>query len=525
MDSHESETRAAPSANHLLQQLQQPQQQPQLAQITPLPALPAQHQLLAVGQSTPPRQYTTVGSVYNPQPQPLQPPVRRGRTIKSLYPYKGESPAGPSQVLYTPLQQNSDRAVSPVRQEFNSLPSTLPITRQERQVLQKFGVVVPSMHQSSSLPIARQSPVQAPPYMGSREADGLDTLVDLAAQDNTAVLANTSVGSNDGSDAADIKPISTMNFNSLTNLASYPNPMQRAAQKLLASHRPQPVQAGGSQISDSHSAYCDTETEPFISVDEASRFMPAPPKACGAPAPLTAGPPGVRQLRQIPIEQETLQRAPDFDDEIPVINPYRARLSFSQHTGDSSFVHESISDGEEDGEEGEDGYHYSHHNAVVADTLTAEEALKFYPKGLPLNFNYFTLRVPHNWESDRLAKLERQSDVYQGVFRAERKQHIDNCFYSGSNMFNKSFDVAASEYKHRGVARIIGRPYQEPPNDQGRVINRQLQVRDASLMPTSEHAVPLLSMAFQAISNRPEISPDIKLPRFEESLYPGYLKH
>lgn len=349
MDSNESENLAALSANHLLQQLQQPQ----LAQPNPLPALPAlpaQHQLLAVGQSTPPRQYTTVGSVYNPQHQPLQPPVRRGRTIKSLYPYKGESPAGPSQVQYTPLQQNSDRAVSPVRQEFSSLPSTLPITRQERQVLQKFGVVVPSMHQSSSLPIARQSPAQAPRYMGSREADGLDTLVTLAAQDNTAVLTNTSVGSDDGSDATDIKPISAMNFNSLTNLASYPNPMQRAAQKLLASHRPQPVQATGvspsnaypngrilqsdgaitdigsqSQISDSHSAYCDTETEPFISADEASRFMSALPKICGAPAPLTAGPPGVRQLRQIAIEQETLQRAPDFDDEIPVINPYRAR--------------------------------------------------------------------------------------------------------------------------------------------------------------------------------------------------------
>lgn len=123
---------------------------------------------------------------------------------------------------------------------------------------------------------------------------------------------------------------------------------------------------------------------------------------------------------------------------------------------------------------------------MVADTLTADEALKFYPKGLPPNFNYFTLRVSHNWEPEHLAKLERQSDAYQEIFRAERKRYINNCFYSGSNMFNKSFDVAASEYKHRGVARIIGRPYQEPPNDQGKVVNRQLQVRDASLMPASE---------------------------------------
>ncbi|KAI0454055.1 hypothetical protein F5B21DRAFT_525323 [Xylaria acuta] len=543
MDNTESEVRAAPSANYLVQQLQQPQ-------LAPTHPLPAQHQLLAVQQSTPPRQYTTVGSVYNPQLQPLQPPVRRGRTIKCLYPYKGEPPAGLSQVQYTPLQQNSDRAVSPVRQDSSSLPATLTITRQERQVLQKFGVMVPGIRQASSLPVSRQSPVQVPRYMASRENNGSDALADPVAEDNTAVLANTSVGSDDGSDATDTKPISAMNFNSLTNLASYPNPMQRAAQKVLASHRPQPVLTTGvspsnaypdrrivqydvgvitdigsqSQISDSRSVHYDPEVEPFVSLDEASRFMPDLPKVRGAPAPLTAGPPGVRQLRPTAFEQETLQRARDFDDETPMMNPYRARLPFGQHTGGSSFEHESISDGEEE----EDDHSHGHYNTLVFDTLSADEAIRFYPTGLPTNFNYSTLPVSGHWEAERLAKLE-QSDVYstqcQESVGAERKQRIDNSFYSGSNTFKKSFDVAVSDHKHRGVARIVGRPYQEPPNDQGKVVNRQLQIRDASIMPASEHAKPLLSMVFQAISNRPEISPDIKLPRFEQSLNPPYLKH
>ncbi|KAI1755736.1 hypothetical protein F4782DRAFT_550832 [Xylaria castorea] len=481
MDNNDTENWAAPNANYLLQQQLQ---QPQLVQTH---SLPAQNQLLAVRQSTPPRQYTTVGSVYNPQPQPLQPPVRRGRTIKSLYPYRGESPAGSSQVQYTPLQQNSDRAVSPVRQDSNSLPSTLTITRQERQVLQKFGVVVPSMHQASSLPVARQSPAQASRYIGNREANGFDILANPVAEENIAMLANTSVGSDDGSDATDTKPISAMNFNSLTNLASYPNPMQRAAQKVLASHRPQPVPAPGSQISDSHSVHYDPEAEPFVSLDAAPRFMPALPKVCGAPAPLTAGPPGVRQLRPTTFEQETLQRARDFDDETPMMNPYRARLPFGQHTGGPSFEHESISEGEE---MEEDDHDYGYHNTLITDTLPADEALKFYPKGLPANFNSSTLRVSRHWEAERLAKLEHQSDAYsapcQDSFWAERRQNIDNCFYSGSNTFNKPFDVAVSEHKHRGVARIVGRPYQEPPNDQGKVVNRQLQIRDASLMPASE---------------------------------------
>ncbi|KAI0487686.1 hypothetical protein F4859DRAFT_510253 [Xylaria cf. heliscus] len=540
-------------------------------------SLPAQNhnQLLALQQhrqSTPPRQYTTVGSVYNPHPHPLQPPVRRGRTIKSLYPYKAESPAGLAQVQYTPLQQNSDRAVSPVRQELCSLPSTLPITLREKQVLQKFGVIVPGVHQTPSLSLAQQSPAQTLRYVGCREANnGFDPVAEPdVAEDNTTVLTSASAASGDESDDTDTKPISTMNFNSLTNLASYPNPMQRAAQKLLASHRPQPVPSISSQISDSHSMRYDPEAEPFVSGETAHSFLSALPKGRGAPAPLTAGPPGVRQFRPTTFEQETLQRARDFDDETPMLNPYyHTRPPYGQHIGYPSFEQESDSEGEpvlemadddeddeeeeeetdeEEGEEEEEEeeeedyaddyddedddeeYHRrKRRNAPVFDTLPVEEALKFFPKGLPPNFNHATLPVSCDWMAGRLIKLERQSNVHsaqcQESFWVERKRYIDNCFYSGSNMLNKPFDVAVSEHKHRDVARILGRPYQEPPNDQGKVINRQLPVRHASVMPVSEHAKPLLSMVFQAIANRPEISPEIKLPKFEESFHTSYLSH
>ncbi|KAI1258952.1 hypothetical protein F5Y18DRAFT_443833 [Xylariaceae sp. FL1019] len=95
---------------------------------------------------TPPRQYTTVGSVYTPQTRPLQPPVRRGRTTKALFQFKTESPMSSTQLQYTPLQQNSERAISPPR------------------------AVAPSLHTSSShlpahhahLPVDTQAPHALP---------------------------------------------------------------------------------------------------------------------------------------------------------------------------------------------------------------------------------------------------------------------------------------------------------------------------------------------------------------------------
>lgn len=217
------------------QQSKQPQTHPLLNQ----------HQLSEAQQSTPPRQYTTVGSVYNPQSQPLQPPIRRGRTVKALFPFKSESPAGPSMLQYTALQQNSDRAVSPVHMDPHALPSSMTITRQERQVLQKFGVAVPSIHQPSTMPSRLQSPFPSTAgparYANSRLDSTVDAFADPVSDDNSTMFANAHADSDNESDEADTKPISAMNFNSLTNLASYPNPMQRAAQKVLASHRPQPA--------------------------------------------------------------------------------------------------------------------------------------------------------------------------------------------------------------------------------------------------------------------------------------------
>ncbi|KAI0971985.1 hypothetical protein F4678DRAFT_460814 [Xylaria arbuscula] len=503
--------------------------------------LPSDSQLLAAGQSLPARQYTTVGSVYNPQPQPLQPPVRRGRTVKSLFPYKSDSPAGPSQIQYTPLQQNSDRAVSPARLEPDPLPSNASIIRQGKQVLPNFGMAVPNVHQPlsmlGSLPSLNPDSVDAARYIGHRVASSTDAFVDHSAADNSTMFAVTNAGSDNGSDTADTKSMSAMNFNSLTNLASYPNPNQRAAQKLLASHRPNRTPAPGSQVSDSQSNPYNFESETLMPSSETPICEAALSRACGAPAPLTAGPPGVRQLRPATFEQETLQRPREFDDENPMMNPYKMYAPLGQHFGDPSFEGESLSSApvmeptEEECDEDEDDdndFYRSKKTDWVVDTLSAYDAAIFYPTGLPSNFNPHTEPISPQWVSERLEKLDREAELHSGrsrdVLQAERRLHVNNDFYSGVNTFNKTLDQVVLEHKRRSLDHIVGREFQAPQNNEGKVIHRPFRVRDVSSTPTSNLAEPLLSMAFQTLINRPEISPYIKLPRFEQSLFPPYLR-
>ncbi|KAI1427250.1 hypothetical protein F5Y12DRAFT_738156 [Xylaria sp. FL1777] len=516
MESNEDETFKAAFASYYRPQHFPQSQPPQAHQ------LPSHSELAVAQQSTPPRQYTTVGSVYNPQPQPLQPPVRRGRTVKSLFPYKSDSPAGPPQLQYTPLQQNSDRAISPVRFDPDVLHSNVNINRQERQVLQNFGVAVPTLHQASTIRGSLQSPISdsanAPRFISNRAASGIDVFAEHSAADNPAMFVDPSADSDNGSDGADTKPISAMNFNSLTNLASYPNPMQRAAQKVLASHRPNPVPASGvslsvpylykrtapsiisertdivqSQLSDIQSNPYNAEPESLLSLSETPMYMAALPRVRGAPAPLTAGPPGVRQLRPTTFEQETLQRAREFDDENPMLNPYNMHIPFNQHIGGPSFEGESMSSAlavettEEDEDEDDDNDSYFNNEmAWIVDTISEYDAGIFYPDGLPKNFNPYTQPISPHWAAERLEKIDyasnRNSIGSQEKFLAERKRLIDNHFYSGVNTFNKTFDIAVLEHRHRSVAHLVGRPFKEPQDNEGKVINRQLSVHDASLM-------------------------------------------
>ncbi|KAI2639290.1 hypothetical protein GGS21DRAFT_488219 [Xylaria nigripes] len=499
-----------------IQQLQLPQPHPSHPSHPPhLPHLPhpphpphppsnpsqPQQQLSAAQRSTPPRQYTTVGSVYNPQPQPLQPPVRRGRTVKTLFPYKSESPVGPSQLQYTPLQQNSDRAVSPVRFNTDSLPSTMTITHQERQILQKFGVAIPNVQQTSHMPRTVESPIcgSANALQCSRTSSTTNNTIitDSITAGNSATFSHAIAESDNGSDSADTKPISAMNFNSLTNLASYPNPMQRAAQKVLASHRPQPNPGPGPQASGSLSANYNTEVESWMSPIESSMPMPPAPRVRGAPAPLTAGPPGVRQFRPTTFDQETLQRVREFDDENPMMNPYHLYLPSGHHIRGPSMGGGSVSSvptartlDDCDVDDVEGNYNKRKNDDRVVDTLPTDEARNYYPDGLPPNFNLNTQPISSDWAVKHRLKVEFESNLYliqrRDGFWAQRSCDINNHFYSGHNRFNnKDFGMAASEHGRCSLDHNVDHSCKEPPNDQGKANSLLVGVRDRSLNPAS----------------------------------------
>ncbi|KAI0521129.1 hypothetical protein F5B22DRAFT_653504 [Xylaria bambusicola] len=524
MESNEPENSKAPFKSYL--PLNFPHSQP--SQSHQLPNLP---QLQATRQSTPPRQYTTVGSVYNPQPQPLQPPVRRGRTVKSLFPYKSDSPAGPSQLQYTPLQQNSDRAISPIRLES---PLFMNISRQERQDVQGIGLVASNVQQISNMSGALQAPTSdgtdASQYMNNRTAGSMDSFMEHSVTNNFSMFAKHSTDSDHESDATDTKPISAMNFNSLTNLASYPNPMQRAAQKVLASHRPNPVP--DSHLLDIQPNAYDFEPELVLSPLDASIYAPAYCRVRGPPAPLTAGPPGVRQFKSTTLEQETLQRAREFDDENPMMNPYHMHPSFDQHVAEASIEGESVSsnpimetarDSLDGAEEDSKDTYYKRKPEVIVDTLTSNDVAVFYPKCLPRNFNPQTQPISPHWAIDRLEKLgylpnqaERNLD--------EHNRLINNHFYSGVHAFSKRFVEAKYEHTNRIVTHTVGRPCQERRLGEGRVENPHLGILEASIMPTCEHAKPLLSMALQGVINLPDLAQYSKLPKFDHSLWPPYLQ-
>jgi hypothetical protein len=168
--------------------------------------------------------YTTAGTLFDPSTAtPIQPPTRRGRTLffpspaqpsfdviesdgfKSGYPIFGRrarSPSLPEKVQqYSPLQQNYDRAVSP------SLANSL-------------GHLSSDMTGRAS-PKIRSGNVPPPPGFWSR----------LDKQD--LPIGTSDAESISSQDAL----VSSLPVKSLTNLASFPNPNQNAARKVLEKAR------------------------------------------------------------------------------------------------------------------------------------------------------------------------------------------------------------------------------------------------------------------------------------------------
>lgn len=266
--------------------------------------------------------YTTAGTVYNPTAPPLQPPSRRGRasrwappspaelallnkSVLASFPYKPyRSPPTTASSLkhYTPLQQNSDRAVEPLMG-----PSASGRTLSE----------------SSSTLSLNSAPSQG-------NANSLNT--------NGRFLDDMRL-SDDEKDEEELARMSNLPVRTITSLASYPNPSQKLAQKALDRARetfktaaetdrsstpnfsqqgPQRREAPGAR---STSAGLDRDglsisgwitKHDHLSNTARSSVLSSGP---GAPQPLTAGPPGQRQYK--PSTLEATFRALQSDTQKP----------------------------------------------------------------------------------------------------------------------------------------------------------------------------------------------------------------
>ena len=520
--------------------------------------------------------YTTVGSIYNPGTSvPLQPPTRRGRQLrwpnavqpetpfihKSLlaaFPPKHGPPQSPPLTAatfqqYSPLQQNYDRAVSPQ----NELEQS----------------VLAGLDMSPDMAPAKTAPGRA----SSAGSDKLDQ-------------ANTAGEEGGGGPTADMEVLAAAQFNvkALTNLASYPNPMQRAAQKLLARGRPalsaatnvprppvssslispSPREAGPDRVAASGSlrlahmgfTAVNLNVKPELTAGQQSRpgglaraglqarpepalplrhrpggvemgagRLPTLAKGPGAPAPLTAGPPGQRQYRastfqttiralQESAEKPGPQDEPETETASQIYRPLPIRhgrpapgttrsadssCPSSPASSEGSFSLRSLREGSvpDDG-----GYSWVP-PSVVRETL-GEDALRYYyPRGLPADWGEVKKRSEPDWlEVRRRREPLAFERTPEGI--AEHNARVDAAFYAGGAEMGKSIETIIHEAEHRHFQKRLGVDEIKQQNSARAATDaernprsqyRHISVEEANAVPTSIHSRPLMIMAFATL--------------------------
>ncbi|KAK0609375.1 hypothetical protein B0T17DRAFT_630698 [Bombardia bombarda] len=481
--------------------------------------------------------YTTVGSIYNPYAtNSIQPPTRRPRTRRPPHsqPLSGESAFGfPISLLsalplnervsssppttanslrqYCPLQQNYDRAVNP---EID----------QERAIFERFRMSVPSIR-SGNLPAPPAPP--APPAVGL----GI-TLGDMPADANN--------GDNDSVTPDEMATLANLPIKTISSLASFPNPNQKAARATLARARAFTPGLGRPDTPSSVS---------YMSSDKGrdrfpSTFSRAASTSNGTPQPLTAGPPGQRQfkpstfeaaIRTLGLAEEekgpygqsrgsgskpipaciplypptsTNQHLPTRNDELTGSNKQlsmKDRMSLLKKTifgtksppkatssnAAASIKAASVTNSQEDMEL----------RPLTYDTLPEERVRRYYWRGLPSDFGRHKLEA-----EDQTSMFPRRQEKASGKqspdLVAERKSKINRNFYAGTEGLGKDIHRVLRDHnlEKDGKAGVIGQErHLTPTGDDGKFQPPYMSIEEASKIENRDHAEPLLSMAFATL--------------------------
>ncbi|KAK4164165.1 hypothetical protein QBC43DRAFT_370111 [Cladorrhinum sp. PSN259] len=460
--------------------------------------------------------YTTVGSIYNPNATAqLQPPTRRPRTrryphgfespgfgfesdLLSSLPLKDKTPLTPPTAAsalpqYTPLQQNYDRAVN---------PSDVHTTDLERSVLSTLGMPLPSIR-SGNLP---------PPL-------GLDDDDSVASEDTLASSRITVKG--------------------LTNLASYPNPMQKAAQKALARARP-------ANLSISRPETPPTFTQAGFSKDRvAATYGATSSVTSGPPQPLTAGPPGRREYKVPGTEDvvrgvRTEKRAEEsiapssmkfgnvprsstgygttYDwvkDSAQSIKQPRKELTIgrgpiTQKFPRSPALHQSSRPTTPVAQLlGSDNS-----RRTVYDTAPRDQVAQLYPNGAEPPYAGCRKGEHDDWYAQSVIAAARQDPFFRSSDPAEERMKQNRMFYAGTEGLVKDIDQVEREFQYRrlenkvgvigGERRHIRDSHIGGLGQDGKVQPVPLSIEEASQKPESEHVKPLITLAYAAMLNYKE---------------------
>lgn len=542
-----------------------------------------QRESLDKQQQQPTPRYTTVGSVYNPQAsQPLQPPARRGRTIKwpptphseSPHPlYKSalsdlsyrttpQIPQTPPSNLrnfqhYSPLRQNFDRAVSPPP----TSPAALHFSNHDRDI---------AMQMPPDLDVPLQSPKTLanmlrldPPHHGST--------VNSSKHDTNIYANDGGHQGEDGDDADDdddgieeVEPLRRMSVKSLTNLASYLNPMQKPAQKLLTKAQLAPTlsdpyaqemqmlsyqqqEAMGEQRNFPLGGFRHTRSDPVATGDVfqsdrvgensgLNRPMRIPPgfdipqqrgiinpafqvsreptpgtflsKGPGVPQPLTAGPPGQRQYRNSALESmnamsSNFRRPQDFDEQALMPNPYNAQIQrrHPQYSLDRNSSPSFESEG------------LSSVRAMLAQGKAKGKAKGTIKSKVVDSLSaedvhdWYLEGLPANFGCDTMLLSQDWIRDYP-LDQTHERRRIENCTVHMSRTLRHFY--SGTDMFNKSIAEAIEERNRRAFHRTLGVIggerkktrsNAKMIIEDAIAIPTHEHAEPLLSMAFQTFAN------------------------
>lgn len=388
---------------------------------------------------------------------------------------------------YSALQQNSERAANPVEER-------------EYSVIADNTMSVPSIR-SGNLPSPR--------------------------------------GFENDSVAAEDTLTSRITVKGLTNLASYPNPMQKAAQNTLARAR-----TANLDLSRPDTPSSIPSTTPDLTTDRLINPYGTTPAATGAPQPLKAGPPGQRPFKPSTLDAASRGLRVDgqvppaaYQPQSPIGLPYNFDTNLVAAFDDDDGISATGRTAQLPRDERQHGpvsrnphelagfgrlstpgpfdtatEELSGARRKVHDTLPPERLEQYFPAGFPSNYDGRHKPVADDWH----AKYPTAENRFMQETFSERMTKINQNFYASTEGLVRNMEQIVRDHNYRCLENKVGVIGQERERLRGSHIERLgadgkvqppvLTVEEADRMDEAEVAKPLVNMAFATLLSYKEQS-------------------